>query len=203
MWQRARRWVISVLIVWHFAAMLVWLMPASYLRQAFVPCVRPYILVTSCWQQWSLFGPDPVHTDVHIEARITYDNGARKTWFFPRPGVSPSLSSDQSERFANFIAHANMIDTNIQKANGGLWPYMSSYAVRVCARPAPDAKAVHVELLRYYRTITQPIAIIAPFTYETIYVSDISDADHTLGPSTRPHADLDLNGAPVNTQAAP
>ncbi len=170
---RWRRRIVSVLIVWHITAMAVWLLPASYLRQGLLRFVRPYIIATGCWQQWSFFGPVPVHTDVHVEARITYSNGVRKSWFFPRPAVQTSLSSDQSERFANFIAHANAIYASDPSSSGSLWPYMARYAARVCRRPAVDAPPVHVDMLRYQRDIAPPDTVPSPFVYETVYSGDI------------------------------
>ena len=166
-WTLWRRRIISAIIVWHLAAMLVWLMPTSYLRQALVGYVRPYILSTSCWQQWNLFGPDPVHTDVHIEARITYENGVIRPWFFPRPGVSASL--------------ANIIDTSSRESGHGLWPYMARYAARVCRRPAADIPPIRVELRRYSRQVQPPGSPAVAFVYDRVYSGDLLNAGGANG----------------------
>ncbi len=58
---------IAVFCVWHVAAVGLYSIPgdakdpvATFLRAHATPRVTPYVLVTSQWQQWNLFAPNPL-----------------------------------------------------------------------------------------------------------------------------------------------
>ncbi len=75
-WRVTAQWLIIAFCVWHMAAVGIYSVPESVadpslnnLRNAFVPFIRPYLLLTSQWQQWNLFSPDPLRrvVEYHIE----------------------------------------------------------------------------------------------------------------------------------------
>ncbi|MDB4978774.1 MAG: hypothetical protein JWM56_960 [Candidatus Peribacteria bacterium] len=58
---------IVVFCLWHMGATALYAIPASvrdplsvFVKQSILPVIRPYFLVTSQWQQWNLFSPDPL-----------------------------------------------------------------------------------------------------------------------------------------------
>lgn len=61
------RLLLAAFCVWHMAAVALYALPAVArdpltlsLRRTLLPIVRPYVLLTSQWQQWDLFSPDPL-----------------------------------------------------------------------------------------------------------------------------------------------
>ncbi len=62
--------LIIVFCLWHLAAVAIYSLPDaandgfSKGVRSLQPVVRPYILLTSQWQQWNLFSPDPLRRTV-------------------------------------------------------------------------------------------------------------------------------------------
>lgn len=66
MCQRFFRIGVVIFCVWHMFAVSVFAMPrvaedefSRGVRQVFLPVVTPYMDITSQWQLWNLFAPDP------------------------------------------------------------------------------------------------------------------------------------------------
>lgn len=58
---------IVLFCVWHMFAVAIYIIPdeadgtiPAFLKTEILPYVRPYILMTSQWQQWNIFAPDPI-----------------------------------------------------------------------------------------------------------------------------------------------
>jgi len=47
---------------------------------------RPYLNALGLDQMWGVFAPDPRRTDVDLIARITYEDGTKRDWHYPREG---------------------------------------------------------------------------------------------------------------------
>src|SRR5687768_11713294 len=67
MWDLLKRSAIISFVLWHMFAVVVYALPHdaddrlnTWIRSELKPIVRPYILLTSQWQQWNLFSPDPL-----------------------------------------------------------------------------------------------------------------------------------------------
>jgi hypothetical protein len=67
MWQTLRHALIILFCLFHMAAVAAYAIPSpaadrfsSWIRTRITPKVRPYLLVTSQWQQWNMFSPDPI-----------------------------------------------------------------------------------------------------------------------------------------------
>lgn len=91
------RSAIIIFCLWHMAAVGVYAIPTDatgaipgWLRANVQPHVYPYILMTSQWQQWNLFSPDPLRRVMvyAVEADrggtwepvVTLGPGAFSTW---------------------------------------------------------------------------------------------------------------------------
>lgn len=71
-----------VFVIWHMFAVSVYSIPrdakdmyATWSRQVLLPKVTPYMLITSQWQLWNLFSPDPLRrvTFYRIETETNGD----------------------------------------------------------------------------------------------------------------------------------
>jgi hypothetical protein len=69
----------------HIISIVIYSLPelhyetrTSRFKNALAPLVRPYLFVTSQWQQWNLFAPDPLRRIDHYVVQIE-SNGAWTT----------------------------------------------------------------------------------------------------------------------------
>lgn len=76
------RVVIILFCLFHMAAVAAYsvndgweIKPLSFAKQHIVPWTRSYILMTSQWQQWNLFSPDPLRRVSHYRVQA-WNNGA-------------------------------------------------------------------------------------------------------------------------------
>jgi len=86
---------VILFVLWHMAAVLAFSIPtvqgdpvSAYVRDTLRPTVAPYLLLTSQWQQWDLFAPDPLRAVTTFA--IDREDGARwKEVFEIEPGTFP------------------------------------------------------------------------------------------------------------------
>ncbi len=74
---RLLHWGIIVFCVWHMFSVLIFIIPDEvrtkpirWTIDASMPYVRPYMYVTSQWQKWNIFSPDPIRRVSAYELQI-------------------------------------------------------------------------------------------------------------------------------------
>lgn len=84
---------IVVFCVWHMVAVGTYSIPgdaqdgfSQWIRTHVVARIAPYVLLTSQWQQWNLFSPDPLRRVITYRIERLTDDG---TWA-PVGGITPS-----------------------------------------------------------------------------------------------------------------
>jgi hypothetical protein len=70
------RLLLSGLLVYTLAGVLLWNMPASELRSAALPFVRPWVMALGIDQRWTLFSPNPRGLSILVEARLRFADGS-------------------------------------------------------------------------------------------------------------------------------
>jgi hypothetical protein len=80
----AGRGLISALLVVTLAAVVLWNLPASHIKDAALPLVGPYVNAAGVDQVWNLFAPNPPQRTFEVLARITYADGTQALWQPPR-----------------------------------------------------------------------------------------------------------------------
>lgn len=87
--------LIALFVLWHGFAIGIYALPldahdavSTWARKAFLPLVRPYILLTSQWQQWNLFAPDPLRRVTTYEVQ-RLEAGSWETLERIEPGTYP------------------------------------------------------------------------------------------------------------------
>lgn len=103
--------------LWHMCAVLIYTVPriaedpfATLAKERLIPRITPYLLVTSQWQLWDLFSPDPMRriTVYDIQAK---QNGIWTTVEHIAPGSYPWW-----EHAARFKLLLNTLDEfNVRK----------------------------------------------------------------------------------------
>jgi hypothetical protein len=80
---RVGRALISAFVFFTVAALVLWNLPESELRNRALPIIDPYIRATGLDQNWGVFAPDPRRETVWLLARVEYADGRRETLEFP------------------------------------------------------------------------------------------------------------------------
>jgi len=163
-----RRWwarkAINLFILWHLFALTIWLVPSN---SAIVQSplgfglVRPYMTITGFAQSWSMFSPYPDKLDVTMEARITYADGEKRSWFFPRMARLDYVGRYREERWRKLVEVATHGSTQ------ALWPAMARYAARVNDFDSQN-RPVSVELIEHSRVILPPGDPLPPIKVEPL-----------------------------------
>ena len=167
-----RRWwarkAINLFILWHLFALTVWLTPSSSaINQSplGVGLVRSYMTLTSFAQSWSMFSPYPDKLDVTLEAQITYADGEKRSWFFPRMARMGYARRYQEERWRKIVevaTHGN---------NHALWLAMARYAARANNYDSQN-RPVSVLLIQHMRLIPPPGDQIPPLRTSPLQTQD-------------------------------
>ena len=165
----ARRWwgrrLINVFLAWHLFALTIWLIPAnSAIVQGCVGTVRPYMTLTGFAQSWSMFSPYPDRLEVTLEAKITYQNGEKRSWFFPRMAQMSYVRRYEEERWRKLVEVATHGNTQV------IWPALARYAARV-NNFDPQNRPVSVEMIQHSRQIPAPGGLMPPIKAEPLQTS--------------------------------
>lgn len=151
-----RRWwarkAVSLFIVWHLFALTIWLTPSSSAIDQSplgVGLVRPYMTLTSFAQSWSMFSPYPDKLDVTLEAQITYADGEKRSWYFPRMAHMGYVRRYQEERWRKIVEVAT------HGGSQALWLAMARYAARANNYDRGN-RPVSVVLIQHMRLIPPP-----------------------------------------------
>jgi hypothetical protein len=160
-----RKPVISLLILWQLLMVTFWLMPSSATQQRLSGAMHPYMWSTGCDQLWNMFSP-PSNIDIYMQAKITYQDGAQKTWVFPRMRNLSLLAKYQKERFRKMVENAHLV------TNYAVWPYVARFAAITNNTEPKSNPVVHVELIRTWQGIPPPGLNIPPYQSYSFYQSD-------------------------------
>jgi hypothetical protein len=150
---RLKKAVIHILVGAHLAAVICWsFLPAnggSPLGRVLRPRLAHYMLPTGFWQTWDMFGNSPLSNN-YLEAEVTFADGSRATWPFPRVERLPYFQRYRAERYRKWatervIAAGDPSAVVVEAA--------AKFAARQVERPGNPARKV--ELIRY-RSQTPP-----------------------------------------------
>ena len=83
--------------------------------------IEDYLTITSTHQNWNMFAPNPIRSDIWVEARIEYDTGESRTISFARGSRLPQWDRVLAERFRKYVEVAH------QEQNAFLWPSLALY----------------------------------------------------------------------------
>lgn len=156
-----RRWwgrqAISLLIVWHLFALLIWLAPGNTpIGRLFLGPVRQYLVTTAMAQSWNMFSPNPDKLDVYLEARVTRADGSVRPYVFPRMATMPYAQRYREERWRKYIEVATH---GVQPA---VWAALARDAARRCDTD-PNNRPISVTLVCHSREIPPPGTPLPPY----------------------------------------
>jgi hypothetical protein len=147
------RILVTVFVCWHLFAIAIYDMPnTNPLVGQFLDPATTYISGIQCLQGWGTFAANPNTIDVAAEADITYMNGERLVWRFPRPAdMNNHWLAYNKERWHEYLEIIN----NDEDAGVYLWPSMAKYAARANYKD-PNNPPVSVDLVKYVSELAPP-----------------------------------------------
>lgn len=169
--RRAKFVVINIFIAFHLLAMTLWCVPIdSPLIPACRNLIRPYFLWSGLFQSWDMFAPAPKAANTYIEASLTYMDGSKKTWTYPRMEQMNLREKFLKERYRKFAEYLQMDETD------ELLPDAARFIARMNSSPDQPVKTV---------IIVQNVSFIVP-RQDGSYVPEPWERHILLGYGVRP-----------------
>jgi hypothetical protein len=107
-----------------------------------------YLFTTGTWQYWDMFSPNPASIDIWVDAEVTYKDGSKNRYAYPRMYELPIHEKFLKERYRKFYERVN------QEQYAYLWPV---FAQRIAVKmDQPDNPPVEVRLTRHWQQIAGP-----------------------------------------------
>lgn len=146
---RFKRIAANAFILFYAYVAFFWLLPESPLRTAMLSPVREFIANIAMDQNWQMFAPKMRKTSVYLDAQVTYDDGKKVIWHYPRVDQFPLEQRILKERYRKFgYDHVNW------NKESYLWPDFAQYAARANERPGHSVQSV--ELIRHFQDLLSP-----------------------------------------------
>lgn len=145
----ARRLLISLFLVIHLSATMLWVLPPCPLRLRTIDLVSYYILPLGFWQYWTMFAPDPVRDTFTLEAEVVDAKGLRAVFTFPRLADYSVIQGIPRFRHSKYAANLSVDAFELPRE------FAARHVIRKLNLPA-DAYPVDVQLLYQVRPSTPP-----------------------------------------------
>ncbi len=98
-------------------------------------------------QMWSMFAPNPASVNAYLDAEITFKDGSKERWTFPRPSQMHGLEKILGgERFRKY-SQENLVP--MEKPE--VWFDMSRFVAREIDRLEASGKHREVSEIQFYR----------------------------------------------------
>lgn len=141
--------VVSVLTLFYFLCVIVWMSPESTPRSYFI---RPIQGIWQYWrlgQSWKLFSPVIRDINYHTSVRITFEDGSNTVWELPRLEKLNQFERFRQERWRKWA-----VDTLPWPNYKPFWPDLARYAGRKFYNP--DNKPVRMSLYLHWANLPNP-----------------------------------------------
>ena len=163
-------WWLRVFVIFHIVAITSWALPwppadiqsgkrkpvgtdwvLLYNMQHIktFPPTHAYLLSTGFWQYWDMFAPEPADTDFYCTADVTYRDGRKETYKYPRMYDLSIPDKFLEERFRKFF----------ERGYDSTRPYMWArigQRIALLMDKYPNNPPVQVDLFKNYRHIAGP-----------------------------------------------
>jgi len=135
------KWSIVVFCLFHMTAVALYTIPETtkdpltlFVRTNITPVIRPYLFLTSQWQRWNLFSPDPLRRITTYTLEKETATGWESVPNFGYPRMSPFKHID-------YFKILNALDNDREK----LMPVRTAFLQSFC-KEAGVMQGVHVRL---------------------------------------------------------
>jgi hypothetical protein len=175
MFKKVREPIILMFLCWHFAGVMLWDSPDCSLRTELIGPFVGYLNFFGLWQGWSVF-EKPRTYNGYLTATITFKDGTKRTWEFPRMEKMNLVEKMFKEKFRRWTNDC-VSDENLSF----LWPDTTRYIARLNHTGHSNPKSIAI--IRHWTWIEPPEkGISRPLRetddgQDTLYTGYISDAD--------------------------
>jgi len=147
-WNAIRVPIISLFILFHTTALVLWIAPPFPLYWSLVPIISPYICYFGFWNQWQMFA-HPKKWNIYLTANVELADGRFVVWNFPRMENLDYVQRAFKGRYRGW-AH--------DYVNEEQHPFVRPEACRFIARSIHNAttQPVRVQLVRHWTWIQPP-----------------------------------------------
>jgi hypothetical protein len=146
-----KKTLILALILTHLSALVLEVCPLmSGRHHPFKTVLSTYLQVTGLWQDWSMFSPDPLSINLHVEAKVRHQDGREVSYALPRLHLLSQMDRILMERYRKWVVDWLRID-----GNDHLWIPATRYILKQLP-PSPDNPVTSIRLVRYWHTIEDP-----------------------------------------------
>ena len=118
-------------------------------RYVRVSPVQTYLLTTGFWQYWDMFAPNPASVDYYGTAEVTFKDGSKLTYQYPRVYLLPIPAKYPNERYRKFYERAS------SESYQYLWPRFAK-RVALISFENRENPPVNVKLFRHSLPIARP-----------------------------------------------
>jgi hypothetical protein len=105
-----------------------------------------YLYPTGFWQYWDMFSPDPAQTDVWCDAEVTFLDGTKTMFQYPRMKTLSIPDKFMQERYRKFYERVNVNDWHY------FWPPFAQ-AIALKTATDPGSPPVRVTLFRHFQEV--------------------------------------------------
>lgn len=154
LWCALRVPIISLFILYHTMALVLWISPPFPLYESLVPLIRPYVCYFGFWNQWLMFA-HPKNWTIYLTANVTLADGRVVPWNFPRMEKLDFVTRAFEQPYREW-AH--------EYVNEDDYPLVRPEACRFIARNVHNTatQPVRVELVRHWKWIQPPPGLGEP-----------------------------------------
>lgn len=147
-WHAARVPIISLFVLFHTAALVLWITPPFPLYWSILPLVQPYVRYFGFWNQWQMFAHPKTWT-MYLTANVTVADGRVIVWNFPRMEKMDYVERAVKGHYREW-AH--------EYVNEDAYPLVRPEACIFIARDVHNAttQPVSVQLVRHWTWIQPP-----------------------------------------------
>jgi hypothetical protein len=143
--------LLSAFLIFQVSATMIWVLPASPIRDALAPALHYYMVPTGLWQFWAMFAPDPVHDTITLEAEVIDKHGLRQRFAFPRVADYDPWHAIPKFRHSKYAANIAIKDDDFNK----LRRFAARHVVRSLNVPS-DSFPVDVHLFYQVKETPPP-----------------------------------------------
>ena len=97
--------------------------------------IRPYMLWSGLFQAWDMFAPNPMKLNSYVEAEVSFRDGSRRIWSFPRMNEIGYVDRYFKERYRKFANEYLRMDVH-----SALWPDAARYIAPRQSQPVEPAR---------------------------------------------------------------
>ncbi len=140
----AQRLGISAFLIVHLAALAVYNLPASFLRERLFPYAANDLIPLGLWQTWAMFAPNPTQCEMTVEATTIDARGIQRSFAFAK------MTEFSILRAAPRVRHSKYASNLGDETCGAIRECAVRHVIRQLKIP-DDAFPVQVELFHQVR----------------------------------------------------